>query len=113
MIVYVLISLGAMATVVADYMAKRWSLTHGWEWIAAVLLYACTGCIFVYALRYGELTVVNATWSVLVFVITSCIGLIIFHERLSTVQMAALILGFSSIALFVIDEIWGAGASIR
>jgi len=110
---YFLVFLGAITTVFADYLSETWSRIGGNGWIVALLLYAVTGAAFMSSLKFNELTIINATWSVAVFLITSCLGLFIFHERLSTVQWAALILGFFSILLFVVDEIWGAGAAIK
>lgn len=112
MLGYLLILAGAIATVLADYLSEVWSRGGGHGWMLAVVLYALTGAAFTYSLKFGELTILNAAWSVGVFVVTSCLGLFIFHERLSTTQWVALGLGFLSILLFILDEIWGAGARI-
>ncbi len=113
MLGYLLVFAGSITTIVGDYLAKRWSVAGGLEGFPAIALYAITGALFMSSLKFGELTIMNAVWSILVFVLTSCIGLFIFHERLSHMQWVALSLGFLSILLFLIDETWGAGASIR
>ncbi len=104
---------GAIATVLADYLAEMWSRIGGPGWMIALILYVISGATFMYSLRFGELTIMNASWSVLVFIVTSCVGLFIFHERLSMVQWVALCFGFLSIVLFILDEVWGEGAHIR
>ncbi len=109
---YLLVFSGAIATVLADYLAETWSRVGGYGWLLAIGLYLISGATFIYSLKFGELTILNATWSIWVFIITSCVGLFIFHERLSTVQWVALVLGFLSVLLFILDEIWGAGAHI-
>lgn len=113
MVGYLLVFGGAIATVLADYLAETWSRAGGYGWVVALILYATSGAAFIYSLKFGELTILNAAWSIWVFLITSCVGLYIFHERLSTIQWIALVLGFLSILLFITDEIWGAGAHMK
>lgn len=102
---FLFISLGAALTVFADYQAKRWSLSPSpWLLTTIIVLYAASGLAFTYALRFGKLTVLNAIWTIAVFTITSALGLLFFHERLSRIQFLALILGFVSIILFTVHE---------
>jgi multidrug transporter EmrE-like cation transporter len=89
MLGYILVLIGAAATVSADYLAEAWARAGGYGWVIALAFYVISGASFIYSLKFGELTVLNATWSVWVFLATSLVGLFIFHERLSPVQWVA------------------------
>lgn len=106
MLPYLLVILGAVATVSADWFSKTWSIERvWWYFVIAALLYLTSGVSFTISLTMGKLTVLNAFWSVFVFVASTLLGMLVFHESTSSLQKAALAFGFISIILFVAAEV--------
>ncbi|MFA6429708.1 MAG: SMR family transporter [Patescibacteria group bacterium] len=102
---YLLVTIGAFATIVADYIAKLWSQKPSWLFmITAIVLYGASGSAFVLSLRYGKLTILSAVWTIGVFIVASLMGLLLFHEKLSRTQIVALVFGLISIVLFAVSE---------
>lgn len=106
MLPYILVILGAIATIFADWCGKTWTIEHHkWLFVLAIFLYAFSGFSFTLSLTMGKLTVLNAFWSVFVFVCSTLLGIVVFHESVSILQKCALGFGFLSILLFTLSEL--------
>ena len=106
MLPYLLVILGGTATVIADWFAKSWSLNRIWTYLAiAGLLYLVTGISFAVSLTMGKLTVLNAFWSVFIFLASTILGALVFHESVNGIQKTALAFGFVSIFLFALTGV--------
>lgn len=106
MLPYLLVIIGAFATVTADWFSKSWSISRiPWYFVIAGVLYLTSGLAFTVSLTMGKLTVLNAFWSVFVFVASTMLGMFVFHESTSLLQKSALALGFASIVLFALAEV--------
>ena len=81
-----------------DYLAKKWSLEPGWGSCAGAL-----GCYFVSSFFYlmtltrKGLVVSCVIWSIASIIAFLFVGLIVFHEPLSGVQLTGVILGIISL----------------
>jgi multidrug transporter EmrE-like cation transporter len=108
MLPYLLVIFGAIATVAADWFSKTWTVERvPVYFVIATLLYASSGVSFTLSLTMGKLTVLNAFWSVFVFVASTLLGMLVFHESTTLVQKFALGFGFVSILLFSVAEFAG------
>lgn len=96
----VLIILSGLSLVIGDLFAKYWSIDkHNYQFIAAIICYILYGIFFLPTLLKEDL-VVSALAVILVNIIGFIfIGLAIFQESLTPVQIIGLILGIISIIL--------------
>lgn len=80
--------------VLADFFLKRASeFVHpiqSWHFVAGLVLYAASAFGWVYVLRQVKLATVGALFSVVVVVLLACIGVLVFHESLSTLELIGL-----------------------
>lgn len=68
----------------------------------AMLLYSITPYIFMRALKYSSMTVMNVTWDLSSDILVTAVGLLYFRETLSHFEVLGLIFGFISIGFFTI-----------
>ncbi len=87
--------------IVADIFAKEYSLKGSWYlWLAAILGYILANSFWLYAIRHGSGLARGAViFSVATGVIAVIIGVYFYHENVSRIQFAGLVLGIVSIAL--------------
>ncbi|MFA7300960.1 MAG: hypothetical protein WC069_01440 [Candidatus Shapirobacteria bacterium] len=99
--VWTLILLSAITTILGDYFGKLWStnLRPEFFWLN-VLFYTLSSLLFLPALLKESLTITSVAWSLLSIIGFMFIGLIIFKETLTLIQIIALIFGVISLVLF-------------
>jgi multidrug transporter EmrE-like cation transporter len=104
---YILLIIGPLLTVAADYFAKMWADNNRPIYaIVSLLSYAISGAIFIAFLTIGKkLVVYSALWTMVVYCVTTIIGLLFFKEKLNTMQTVAVVLGTLSVMLFTHSEL--------
>ena len=86
-----------------EYLSKRWSLTPSYSLAAITLIpYLSSSLIWLLALKAGKgLVLVGMMWSLLAALATAGIGLIGFHEHLTSYNYYGLILAILALILLV------------
>jgi len=86
-----------------EYMSKRWSLTPSYSLGALTLIpYLVSSLVWLLALREGKsLVIVGMLWSLLASLATAVLGLIVFHEQLTSYNYYGLILAMLALILLV------------
>lgn len=100
-----LISMSAIAAVAGEYIAKRWSLNPSpGQFASAVALYACAGALFIPCLLREQLIVVGLLYDILNNSSFLLLGFLVFHERLSRLQIVGACFGIVSLLFFIAAE---------
>lgn len=101
--VWVLIVASATFTILGDYFGKLWSINlHPIFFWLNVTFYTLSSLFFIPALLKEGLTITSVVWSLLSIIGFMFIGLVLFKEVLTVVQVVALIFGVISLILFSI-----------
>lgn len=101
MIVYIWLALSALAFAAGEYASKRYINGDGIRWMVVTYAAYNTGVVLWFpALRQrNELAIVGTIWSLMSMMATVLIGVTIFHEQLSTQQIAGIVLALLAMAL--------------
>ncbi len=100
-----LISMSAITAVAGEYTAKRWSLHPSpGQFAFAVVLYACAGALFLPCLLREQLIVVGLLYDILNNSSFLLLGFLVFHERLSPLQIIGACFGVVSLLFFIAAE---------
>jgi len=96
----------AAIDIVSLALVKQYSLgkTSILAIIVAVCIYALQPIVFVYALEYEGMAVMNLLWNVLSSVTVSLIGLWYFKEKLTAAKTVGVILSIFAIFLLSFDD---------
>jgi multidrug transporter EmrE-like cation transporter len=95
-----LFTVSAFFVGVGDYLAKKWSLEPGWSFCAGALAcYFFSSLFYLLTLTRKGLVVSCVIWSISSIVAFLFVGLVIFHETLSGMQLIGVILGTISLIL--------------
>jgi len=95
-----LFGISALFVGAGDYLAKRWSLEPGWGLLFATLgCYLSSSFFYLQTLLRKGLVVSSIIWSIASIVAFLFVGLVVFHETLSNVQLAGVITGIISVLL--------------
>ncbi len=95
-----LIVLSATSVILGDLFAKSWSVNHRTAFLAgAIVCYLLSGVFYVPTLLKEGLVVTSLAWSVLSIVGFLFIGLVLFKETLSAVQIAGVLFGITALVL--------------
>jgi len=87
-----------------EYLSKKWGMNPGWFFAIFIALVYGIGSMFwlPYLLYKNELAIRGTIWSVVSLVVTVMLGVLIFHEKISLVQIVGLLLAFVAVALLSI-----------
>jgi len=96
----------AVIDIVSLALVKQYSLgkTSIIAMIVAVCIYALQPIVFVYALEYEGMAVMNLLWNVLSSVTVSLIGIWYFKEKLTAAKTIGVILSIFAIFLLSLDD---------
>lgn len=95
-----LFTISAVSVGTGDYLAKKWSLEPGWGLFAGSLgCYFCSSFFYLYTLPRKGLVVSCIIWSIASIIAFLFVGLVVFHETLSGLQMIGVTLGVISLLL--------------
>ena len=87
--------------IIADILAKKWSLSGPWYMAGlALLAYMAANTFWLFALKNGSGLGRGAVlFSVASAVLAIIVGVILYHEEVSSLQIAGMALGIVAIAL--------------
>src|SRR5258708_1160457 len=103
--VLVLVVLAALSVIVGDYAAKTWSVTQsGFYLFLAFTAYFLSAFFYTPSLLREGLIINSVLWGLISTIGLLVIGLLVFREQLSWVQLVAVILGTISVLILTI---WG------
>jgi len=95
-----LFSLSAVFVGMGDYLAKKWSLVPGWSFcVGALVCYFMSSFFYLLTLTRKGLVVSCVIWSLSSIIAFLFVGLVIFHETLSGMQLIGIILGTISLII--------------
>jgi multidrug transporter EmrE-like cation transporter len=95
-----LFTVSAFSVGLGDYLAKKWSLEPGWGLFAGALAcYLTSSFFYLQTLTRKGLVVSCVIWSIASIVAFLFVGIVLFHESLSGVQLFGVILGTISLVL--------------
>ncbi len=86
---------------IADVLAKEWSLgNRPYWWILAVVAYCIGNMFWLLALKNGSGLARGAVmFSLASEILAICVALYFYHESISTIQAVGIVLGIVSLAL--------------
>ena len=97
---WILILITAMMDVVSSILIKEWTLHNRTdELILGVLALAISGFSFAFSMKYFGLAISNVLWNSFSTVFLAAVAIIIFHEKLSTIQMAGILVVVAGVIL--------------
>lgn len=81
--------------------------TISWRGIVpiAMLIYSFQPYIFLLALQYESMTVMNILWDVISDIIVTMMGIFYFKEQISSIKQVGLVFAFIAIVLMSYDEL--------
>jgi multidrug transporter EmrE-like cation transporter len=102
--VFILVLIAMMFYGFGEYFSKLFANVSSSKFaFLAILFYILTSCCFLPALKkFNSLSALGTVWNVGYTMITLGIGILIFHEPLTTLQILGIILGFIAIILLSI-----------
>lgn len=82
-----------------EYLSKKFILHPSWITFTALLcLYCCGALAWLPALMHGKnLSVVGTIWSVISLLMTIAIGVMVFHEPITALRAAGMMLAVAAI----------------
>lgn len=103
--VLVLILLASASVIMGDFAAKAWSINQKpYLLILAFLGYFLSGFFYIPTLLREGLIVTSIVWAIISTVGFLIIGLVIFKEQLSLLQIVAVSIGIVSIIMLSVFE---------
>ncbi len=98
--VFLLLLLAVCMNIAGDYAGKFWSVHQKpWIFLIAFGLYALAGLLYLPSLLKEGLIVTSLIWTILTVVGFVLVGLLIFHEHLTTMQLLGVGLGVAAVVL--------------
>ncbi|NVN91961.1 MAG: hypothetical protein HXX11_15355 [Desulfuromonadales bacterium] len=95
-----LFAISALSVGAGDYLAKRWSLEPEWGTFAGALAcYLTSSFFYLQTLTRKGLVVSCIIWSITSIIAFLFVGLVVFNETLSGIQLIGVILGTISLLL--------------
>jgi drug/metabolite transporter (DMT)-like permease len=100
MILYSLLVAAALGEVAGDLLFRKWGIEKKWSvFIAALVIYNIATLLWGFSLQYIQVSTGIIILGVLNVVLVVIGGLVFFGEKLSTTQIAGVVLGIASLAL--------------
>lgn len=98
--VLLLISLAALYGILGDLFAKYWALNRtATFWILTVVFYCLSGIIFMPSLLKEGLIIAAMIWVLVSAIGFLFLGIVVFKETLTTLQMLGVFLGIASLIM--------------
>jgi multidrug transporter EmrE-like cation transporter len=95
-----LFAVSAVSVGAGDYLAKKWSLEPGWSsFTGALICYLSSSFFYLQTLTRKGLVVSSVIWSIASIIAFLFVGLWVFHEKLSDVQLIGVSLGIISLLI--------------
>ena len=97
---YILVSLTTIFEVLGDFLFKKWVLVdQKWFLIVGIVAYLISTVIWAFSLKTESLSKAIAIFTVLSIIIVDLMGVYVFKEHLSTLNVTGIALGVVSIIL--------------
>ena len=95
------LSLLILFEAIADILSKEWAVHGNWlRWTAAILVYITANVFWLFALRDGSgLARGSIIFSIASAILGAVIGLVMYKEYLSNIQIAGVAIGIFSLVL--------------
>jgi|ERR1039457_4186128 multidrug transporter EmrE-like cation transporter len=95
-----LFTVSAITVGAGDYLAKKWSLEPGWSSFAGALAcYFISSFFYLQTLTRKGLVVSCVIWSIASIFAFLFVGVVVFQETLSSIQLVGIILGTISLII--------------
>ncbi len=95
-----LFCISALFVGTGDYLAKKWSLAPSWGLLTSALgCYLVSSFFYLQTLLRKGLVISSLIWSIASIIAFLFVGLVVFRETLSTVQLLGVVAGIISVLL--------------
>ena len=93
--------LSALCFAFGEFLSKKFALAPSWAYVGAIV------CVYMFGtltwlpaiLQKNQLSITGAIWSVMSLLATVLIGILLFGERLSPLDIIGIVCAFAAIAL--------------
>jgi multidrug transporter EmrE-like cation transporter len=97
---YAIISVCIIFEIIGDYLFKKWTMTNKtWELIVGTTGYIISSLLWLYSLKYEDLSKASVIFIVLSLVALTLIGVYCFDETLTTLNWIGVVLATIAIIL--------------
>ena len=95
------IIVGMIFYTIGEYYAKKYANTSlkSFGFASLIGYFICTCCFLPALSKYNSLSILGTIWNLLYLIITLFLGIIVFKETLTTVQIVGIGFGFIAIIL--------------
>ena len=98
-----LLAFSALFTITGDYFGKVWSINQKpFTFLVALIFYAIGSIFFIPTLSKESLVITTAVWLLLVQLGNLGVGLLLFHEKIDTIQTFGIAFAFVAMLIFAI-----------
>ena len=98
--IFLLLILSALSVTIGDAFAKYWSLhTKNIFYVLAILGYLGSSIFYIPTLLKEGLVITSVTWSIMSTAGFLIVGLLIFKEALTTIQIVGVLFGVVSLVM--------------
>lgn len=103
--VWILLCLAATSVILGDVLAKYWSTNvKPVFYFAALIAYGFSGFFYIPTLLREGLVITSVIWSILSIVGFLAVGIILFKETLTPLQIVGVILGIVALVILKLGE---------
>ena len=86
--------------IIADIILKYWSINPKTIFVVCgIIVYTIGTTMFAYSLRFGDLSKMGTIFTVVNLIVVVLIGLLLFKEQVSLINMIGIFLGVISVIL--------------
>ena len=101
----VLVSLAAVSVIIGDFFAKYWSLNQkNIFYILTLIFYLGSGVLYVPSLLKEGLVITSIIWVLISTIGLLLVGIVIFKEQLSFIQVIGVTLGIIALLILIFGE---------
>ncbi len=103
--VWVLLCLAAISVVAGDVLAKYWSTNlKSVFYFLALIAYAFSGFFYIPTLLREGLVITSVIWSILSIIGFLAVGILIFKETLTSLQIVGVIFGILALVILKLGD---------
>ena len=93
----------AVLEIGGDILFKEWTIQHkNYLLVFGVLLYMAATIFWAFSLKYQHLSKAVVIFAIITLIVGALVGVFVYKENLTTLNMAAILLGLASIVLLEI-----------
>lgn len=90
---WIFILITAIMDVISSVLIKEWTLNdRALGLVFGIIALVFSGLTFAFAMKYFGLAIANVLWNSLSTILLAVIAIIFFHEKLSAIQMAGVLI---------------------